>query len=284
MLRFDFHHHKALSAEELVQIENLINEKIWENSPVSTYEVSFEEAQKDPCIKQFFGDKYGAVVRVVDIGSYSKELCGGCHVSQLSHIGFLKIKKESSIAAGIRRIEAICHLNALHFVHEEELLLEQLATQLQAPRARTLDALSALFQQNRQLAQEIQRYEHMELSRWASSLSNSKQHKGSIAFIIAQPSLSIKQLPLLGNLLMEKGDIDLVLLAAKEENKCQLLLRVGPALIAKGIKASDWIKNIAPLIGGAGGGKPDNAQAGGKSPEHLDQALAKCRNMVEEQC
>ncbi len=284
ILRFDFHHHKALSNEELHQIENLVNQHIWDNAPINTYEVSYEEAQKDKGIKQFFGDKYGAVVRVVDMGGYSKELCGGCHVSQLSHIGFFKIKKESSISAGIRRIEAVCHLNALSLVHEEETLLDGLSSQMGAPRSKIQDALNALQSENKSLHQKIERYEQKEVSSLAHSLRANKQHKGSVSFIITEVSLSPKSLPLLANLMMEKGDIDLVLIAQKEEGKCQLLLRIGPSLVQKGIKASDWIKEIAPIVGGSGGGKPDSAQAGGKSPENLHEALNKAKEMVQSKC
>jgi alanyl-tRNA synthetase len=218
------------------------------------------------------------------MGDYSKELCGGCHVAELSHIGFFKIKKESSIAAGVRRIEALCHLKALYSVHEEETLLEELGQSLGAPKGRISESLNQLLEQNKRFAEQIERYEQMEIAKMATTLLSSKTMKGDLSFVISEVTISTKNLPLLANLLMEKGSLDLLFLGQKEGEKCQLLLRVGETLKARGIKASDWIKELAPIVGGSGGGKPDNAQAGGKSPEHLSKALTHCKEMVEKLC
>lgn len=282
-LRFDFNHHKALSAEELQQIESLVNEKIRENRPVSVYELSYEEAQKKSDIKQFFGDKYGAKVRVIDI-DFSKELCGGTHVAQTGVIGFFRILKESSIAAGVRRIEAVTGKAAEEFTQHNEQLAHHAAAQLKASLQQLPEKVSALLEENRHLLAQIKQLRRAALKDLAAQLSSSAQPIGATHLITAAVDLENEELGLLAEQLMKLRPSLVLILGTKSADRCQLLVRVSPDLVQKGIQAVALIKEIAPLIGGTGGGRPDSAQAGGKFPDKLPAAFQHAQQILLKQC
>ncbi len=277
--RFDFNHHKALSRDELRQLELLVNEKIREDKPVETYELSFDEAQKHPEIKQFFGEKYGSTVRVVDIG-YSKELCGGTHTSHVGTIGYFRIAKEGSIAAGVRRIEAVTGSDAEKWVYDQEDLVEQMAGSLKVTSTKLPEKVSALAEENRLLSQELKHYRIGALKQLATALKGKVHMAGAIPLIAEVVAVESDLLGALAEELMTLVKSGVLVIGVKAGDRCQLLIKVSSDLIQKGIQAVQLIKEIAPLVNGSGGGKADSAQAGGKNPDGLSQALDRAKEWL----
>ena len=278
-LRFDFSHHKALSPQELRQIEDLVNDKIRENRAVETYELSYEEVQSRADIKQFFGEKYGSTVRVIDI-DYSKELCGGTHTLRVGSIGLFKITKEGSISAGIRRIEAATGKAAELVVREQEELLESSAALLKTPAHNLQERISHLMEEGRQLSQELKTYRKAALKQTAKELAEKAEKVGMISYVCATVAVDTDLVADLAEEIMHHLRSGVIVLAVKLEGRCQLLVKVSPDLVQQGIQAVQLIKEIASLVGGSGGGKADSAQAGGKSPEGLPQAFEKAKQWL----
>ncbi|HEV7737594.1 MAG TPA: alanine--tRNA ligase [Chlamydiales bacterium] len=279
-LRFDFSHHKPLGAEVVRQIEDLVNAKIRENTPVATYELRFEEAQKKPEIKQFFGEKYGNTVRVVDI-DFSKELCGGTHTSRIGNIGLFKIVKESSIAAGVRRIEATTGKEAEQHVQHEEDLLQKVAELCKAPTTTVLcEKLLQLLDENKALTQELKVHRKEKLKALAEQCFTKREHVGPVNLIAQEVQMEAEDLnPFVGELL-QKLQSGVVALGLKIGDRCQLVIGVSQDLVAKNILASTLIKEASPAIQGGGGGKQALAQAGGKHPAGMQEAFNKIRQLL----
>ena len=279
-LRFDFNHHKALSKEELRHIERLVNQKIRENKAVKCYEISFEEAQKHKEIKQFFGEKYGTRVRVVDI-DYSKELCGGTHVDEVGNIGLFRITKEGSISAGVRRIEAVTGAIAESVMYETEDLVDKAATLLKSTPAKLIERLHDLNQENKELAHSLKQLKKISLKQSAKELIDKVENIGPLALIAASVAIDAD---LVNDLIEEIFALQpsaVVLLGLKEETRCQLIAKVSCDWVDKGIYAVEIIKEIAPCVAGSGGGKKNHAQAGGKNPEGLFEAFEKARQWLK---
>lgn len=278
-LRFDFSHHKSLTPEEIHRVEDLVNEKIRQNDTVNTYEIPFEEAQKQGEIKQFFGEKYGKHVRVIDI-SYSKELCGGTHATHVGMIGYFRITKEGSVAAGVRRIEAVTGPFAEKFVREEEEKTLKIAQTLKIAPAKLPERIDQLTQENSDLKTELRTLKRIQLKSLAQTLSQKVEKIGSISAVIQHLDLNSEDLPLLAEELQGLLPSSVIILALKLPSQAQLLIKVTPDLIGRGIQAGALIKELAPLIGGGGGGKADSAQAGGKNPEGVTKALSTAKELL----
>lgn len=278
-LRFDFSHHKALTKEEIRQVEVLVNEKIREGTEVRSYELSYEEAQKHPDIKQFFGEKYGSKVRVIDI-DYSKELCGGTHTHRVSSICSFRITKEGSVASGVRRIEAVTGKEAEDFIYANEDVADKAAELLKVPAAKLIERTTALVDENKQLAQELKQFKRESLKSLAKELLGQQQKAGHISFIGATVSLDADLLPELVENLIAALKSGVVVLGTQAAERCQLMARVSSDLTQKGVQAVQLIKEIAPSIGGSGGGKAESAQAGGKNPEGLKEAIDKAKQWL----
>lgn len=279
-LRFDFNHHKPLSREEIRQVEDLVNDKIRENRTVHAYELSYEEVQKRSDIKQFFGDKYGSRVRVIDI-DYSKELCGGTHVNTVGRIGLFRIEKESSIAAGVRRIEALTGKKAELFMQSQEDLLFQSSEKLKANASQLPERIAALLEENKEFSAQLKVFRRDSLKTLAQELSGKIALAGSIPYLTATVSIANEELAALAEELMQKQRSLVLILAIQQPDKCQLLVRVSQDLVQKGVSAVQLIKEIAPLAGGAGGGKADSAQAGGKKPSGIQEAFARAQQILQ---
>ncbi|MBS0621120.1 MAG: alanine--tRNA ligase [Verrucomicrobia bacterium] len=275
-LRFDFSHHKALTKEELRQIEALVNEKVREGKPVSSYELTYEEAQKRSDIKQFFGEKYGAKVRVIDI-DYSKELCGGTHTANVGSIGLIRIVKEGSIAAGVRRLEAVTGHEAELLMYESEDALAKAGELLKVPAQKVLEKMTQLLEENKKIEQELKHIKRGSLKMIAHELLTKSQICGSIPLIAEIVPVEAELLPELIEDVMGKLRSGIIVLASMGSGRCQLIARVSSDWAQKGVQAVDLIREIAPLVGGSGGGKAESAQAGGKSPESLPQALDRAK-------
>lgn len=278
-LRFDFSHHKAMSQSELRQIEDEVNAKIRENTPVKWYEIAYEEAQKRGEIKQFFGEKYDSKVRVVDI-DFSKELCGGTHVNALGSIGFFVITKESSIAAGIRRIEAVTGEEAIAFVRQSEDLVNGVSASLKTQPQKLQERIDKLLEENKQLVQELKSAKKGQLGGIIDALLAKIETTHQIPLLIADLPISAEELRACMEELQVKMPSGVIVLGISADDKCHVMARVSDDFVQKGIKANEIIKAIAPIIEGSGGGKPNLAQAGGKAPQKLKEALAKAREML----
>jgi len=302
-LRFDFSHGTAVTAEQLAAIEKLINEKIAADVPVKWEERPYAEVKGDPGILQFFGDKYGDEVRVVSIGDFSRELCGGTHVEQSNEVGYFKILSEGAIAAGIRRIEAASgvalkdHLREQIKKQEEQYeLLRKRKADLAALKPfageETPEALSRhaeareefLRQANAEIAQHEKEGAKRAEAGWQSratqeapELIAAARMIGEIPFLVHQVA-EAAYLPFLADALKTRWQ-GVAVLAATEPGKVALLCAVAPTF-SKKIQAGKIIQAIAPLVGGKGGGRPELAQGGGTQPENLPAALAKAEDLV----
>lgn len=279
-LRFDFSHHKALTTDEIYQIEDIINKKIRENKPVKAYEISYDEAQKEKDIKQFFGEKYGAKVRVIDI-DYSKELCGGTHTQAVGTIGLFRIAKESSIAAGIRRIEAVTGEEAEVLSRQSEQQIHSLANSLKTQPAKLMERIEKLLEENKELANQIKSAKKGQLATLANVLVSKIEIINGVPLIATEQEVDAEEMRTLSDEIMGKLPSGILVLAAKNgDDKCQILVRVSDDLVTQGKKAIDIIKAIAPIVDGSGGGKANSAQAGGKAPHKIKEALEKAREQL----
>lgn len=281
-LRFDFNHHKALTTEEIRAIERLINEKIWENPSLETYELSFEEVQKHPEIKQFFGEKYGKRVRVVDINTYSKELCGGTHVQSLGSIGTFRILKEGSIAKGIRRIEAVTGPYAESIRYQFEDQLSNLSGILKANLPKLEETVKNLIKENEKLKEQALFARKKELLDLAGSLMSKINTVNNIPILTAVVDVEKKEMVELANDLITRMKTGILLLCQIEGDKVQLLLRISPDLVARGLHANNLIKQLASHVEGSGGGKKDAAQAGGNNPKGVVIAFDQIKEILKD--
>lgn len=279
-LRFDFNHHKSLSADEIQHIEDLINAKVRSNQNVNWYEIPYEDAQAREDIKQFFGEKYSTIVRVIDI-DYSKELCGGTHTHALGTIGYFRIAKESSIAAGVRRIEAVTGPEAEALSRESEKTLEALALELKVPSSKIQERLEKILEENKQLTQQLKNFQKIHLEKVVNGLLEKMETKSKGSFLAAKVNLSQEEFKQCAEDLMERLKSGVVVLGASFSDRCQFIIRVSDDLVTKGIKAPDIVKMIAPIIEGSGGGKPNSAQAGGKALHKMDEALEMVRSVLD---
>lgn len=282
-LRFDFHHHKPLTTEELRQVEELVNAKIRANAAVITYELSYEEAQKQTGIKQFFGEKYDSVVRVVDIDKYSQELCGGTHTQNSGTIGSMRIVKESSIAAGVRRIEAVTGEEAEELARGHEVLLHQLAAQLKTQPPLLAEKIEKMLDENRQLQQQLTRIRGEMRLQLLEQQMKEAETIGEGRLLMCLLNVPIAELRHAAEEGLSKLGNGLFVCAAKESDRVQVVLAMSPEWVAKGLNAGDLAKAIAPLFAGSGGGKPNFAQVGGKgsSDSHaVQEAFSTIKRMV----
>jgi len=280
-LRFDFSHHKALTDEEIRLVEDMVNGKIRQNFPVSCYELSYAEAQKDSGIKQFFGDKYGSTVRVVD-AEFSKELCGGTHVDRIGDIGYFRIAKESSIAAGIRRIEAITGSAAENFARGYENDIRSMSAKLKTTPAKLIERLDKVLEENKEQGRQIKEAQKGQLGIVVGDLLKEKIFVKEIPVVIGSVSVDPKSFKEVADNIMGRDFDGLLVLANVDGERCQLLSRAGSNAIEGGLKANDILQEIAPLLGCRGGGKANGAQAGGGRSESLSEALQKAREWAQE--
>jgi alanyl-tRNA synthetase len=278
-LRFDFSHHKALTQNEIRSIEDLVNEKIRSNQPVHSYETSFEEVQKKQEIKQFFGEKYGSKVRVIDI-DYSKELCGGTHTSAVGNIGYFRIVKESSIAAGIRRIEAVTGLEAELFARSYEDALAEAAQTLKSPIHLIQEKLNKLLEENKQSSHELKNLRKHQLEATIENLVSQTSVVGELKFIVAEAQFSVDELKSCADLALAQIKSGVVVLGTVLPDKCQLMARVSEDWVKEGFSAHELIKEAVEIVEGSGGGKPQSAQGGGKAPQKLIDALEHVKAMI----
>lgn len=273
-LRFDFSHFGQVTTAELKEMEKIVNRRIWEAIPVVTIETDIDTA-KNMGAMALFGEKYGHDVRVVNIGDWSIELCGGTHVSNTEDIGLFKIVSESGIGAGVRRIEALTGQEAYEAFREEEDLLVQVAQTVKSPQMKdVVSKTEQLQQQLRELQKENEQLSTKLANQQAGDVFKDVKEVNGTTIITAQVNVKdMNQLRQLADQWKQKNYSDILVLGTAQGEKANLLVAMNPTAVEKGLKAGDLIKAIAPKVGGGGGGRPDMAQAGGKNPDGLPDAL-----------
>ncbi|MFZ4483184.1 MAG: alanine--tRNA ligase-related protein [Chthoniobacterales bacterium] len=279
-LTFDFNS-AALSPAHLRDIERLVNERIVENAPVQWNEVPYAGVKGRADIMQFFGDKYGETVRVVDIGGYSKELCAGTHTRATGEIGLFRIASEAAIAAGVRRIEAQAGLPAYDLATSDAQRLIALATKIGTPLPELEKRIDTILVQQKELEKTIKAAHQREAAGRAKDLLAAAQLLNGIPTIITNLGAADGDtLQTVADALKSHGFAGVTVLGGSANGAVALLAAVSPDFTAK-VQAGKIIQAIAPLVGGKGGGKPDNARGGGKDASKLDQALEAARRLID---
>ena len=272
-MRFDFSHFEALTPAQLKEVEQLVNEKVIDNAKVETYETEFDK--KPEGTLAFFGDKYGKFVRVVDIGGYSRELCGGTHVTTTGEIGLIKVVAEMAIAAGTRRIEAVAGQPAYEFVAAEESALKAVGARLNAGTHDVAAKLDSLLAHQKELEQKLKAYQAKESAGLAEELAAKPVEKDGLKWVSAVVTAENQDaLRSLGSQVLHKvGAGAVVQLGALFDGKVALIAYCSPEAIKAGQAAGKLIGALAGKLGGKGGGKPDYAQGGGGDASKLADAL-----------
>lgn len=291
-LRFDFTHFQQVKPSELTVIEKMTNELILDNQGVSFFEIPYKE--KPSAVTAFFGDKYGEVVRVVKIGGkgsgelatpsfdgYSMELCGGTHVRHTGELGYLCVTTESAIAAGVRRIEAVCgHAFFRRYQDDQDMLLS-LSRQLGCSRHELDKKAAQVLDHQKELEKKLRTASQGDALSRAQELMTTKQEIAGVPTIIAMlANTNPETLRLIADALRDRLD-GIAVLASVSEGKVSLLSLVSPTWTAKGLHAGHLIKHLATQVGGGGGGRPDLAQAGGKDPSQLPSALSTIESFIK---
>jgi alanyl-tRNA synthetase len=281
-LRFDFGNPEAVGRERLRAIEDAVNVRILSAAPVSWSLMPIEQARSQGAMA-LFGEKYPDIVRVVQMGDFSRELCGGTHLDSVAHVGLFKIVGEESVAAGTRRITALTGKAALDYVRQEEEILAELATTLRVPPGQVGQRVTALLEEIKTLKKQAsQRPREAGAGVSAEDLLGEAQEIGGTAVIVrAVGAISADEMRQLIDVLRRKRPDKLaVLLASTADEKVQLVAGVSQDLVKSGVHAGNWLKEVAPVVGGGGGGRPDLAQAGGKVPDQAPAALAKAVEVI----
>ena len=278
-LRFDFTHFSRIEAEELDAIENIANDYIRRNAEVNTRVLPKEEAMKTGAAA-VFDEKYSDNVRVVKMGDFSMELCGGTHVNRTGDIGALKVIGESAVAAGVRRIEAVTGAEAIKYFKAVEAELKKSAGLLRTHPLEVTERVDRLLKHQRELEREIEALKGKLAARDSADLiGRAREIKGVKVLATVVEAPDVKTLRDFGDKLRDKLASGVILLGARVEGKAMLLCMVTKDLTGR-YHAGNVIKAVAPLVGGSGGGRPDMAQAGGPQPENLERALAKLEELI----
>lgn len=282
-LRFDFTHYEAVTEEQLKQIERIVNEKIFEQLDVKTIETSLQEVERMGAVG-LFEDKYKDRVRVVQMGEYSKELCGGTHVDNTGNIGMFKIISESSIASGVRRIEAITGRAAYEYLFELESNMDKIARLLKVDRKNTVLKVESLIEELKVKEKEIDALKNKMAKSIAEDILDKKQVVDGINLLTYKvENMDANSLRNLGDNLRDRLGTGVVVLASINGDKINFVAMVTKDLVEKGIHAGNMIKEVAKIAGGGGGGRPDMAQAGGKDITKVDEALEAVSSIVKGQ-
>ena len=278
-LRFDFNHSGAITDEKLADIEATVNQRIRQDAAVSIEESSFEDALRKGALA-FFGDKYGDRVRVVKIGDFSTELCGGTHVRRSGQIGIFKLNAEAGVAAGVRRVEAVTGEGALSVIRRYEEDLKQIGQMLRAGEEDAVERVQKLLQQQKDLEKEIERLRGELGKNQIPEILARKETINGVAVVITRvDDVDPKQLRELADQLKNRMAGGFIFLASTGQNGVSLVASASADLTNR-VHAGNIIKEVAPTVGGGGGGRPEFAQAGGKDPSRTDEALEQVKKIV----
>ena len=282
-LRFDFTHFAPMTKEEIDKVEAIVNEKIEENLPVLTKVMPIEEAKKTGAMA-LFGEKYGDDVRVVSMGDFSKELCGGTHVSNTGKISVFKIVSEAGVAAGVRRIEALTSKGVFEFYNHMEEELNEASKAAKTEPAQLVKRIETLLEEMKTLQAENEKLKNkMAKEAMGDVMSQVVEVKGVKLLATKMQGVDMTNLMNLGDQLKTKLGDGVVVLASENDGKVSLLAMATDSAMKAGAHAGNLIKGIAKLVGGGGGGRPNMAQAGGKNPSGIDAALEEAKKVLEEQ-
>jgi alanyl-tRNA synthetase len=293
-LRFDFTYPKALTPEEITKVEESMKEKILEDSPVITAILPRDQAQELGAMA-LFGEKYGDEVRVVAVGAdskdtlneaFSKEFCGGTHVDRIGSIGGVKIIREESVSAGVRRITALAGSGLNSYLERASDIVDKLSVMLKVPAEELVDRVEKILANNKELTKKLKsasRATGSDVMSQARELLDNCEKIGDIAVITGRlAGASVEQAREAIDMLKKKAPSSAIVLGFDEEGKVTLIAGVTNDLVEKGLSAGDIIKTIAPIVDGGGGGRPQMAQAGGKNPEKIGEALKKASEIIAE--
>jgi alanyl-tRNA synthetase len=280
-LRFDFSHTGAIPEEKLAAIEAHVNRHIREDANVSVQESSYQEAIRHGALA-FFGDKYGDRVRVVKIGDFSTELCGGTHVHRSGEIGIFKLPFEGGVAAGVRRVEAFTGEGALDLIRSYEQKLKEIGNLVRGSTDDTVEKVRKLLEHQKELERKIQKlHGQVEKDQISELLAKKESVNGTNVLVSQVDGVDAKQLRDIADHLTEKLGSGVVVLASAGEGNVNLVASVSPDLTRR-YHAGNIIKELARMVGGGGGGRPDFAQAGGKEPAKIDAALKRAEELIRE--
>jgi len=279
-LRFDFTHFAPLTEDELSRVEKEVNDKIEAELEVLVEEMSVDEAKKAGAMA-LFGEKYGAKVRVVRMGDYSIELCGGTHLKNTGDISTFKIISENGVAAGVRRIEAFTADTAIRYYREQEELVKAISQKIKAEPSLIIQKLDSILAENKTLQSENDKLKSKAALSAADDLMANVESIGDIDFLAASVSdIDMNSLRDMGDKFKQKLNNGVVVLASKINGQVQLVVMASDTAVNKGVHAGKIISETAKVVGGGGGGKPNLAQAGGKVPEKINEALKKAKEVL----
>ena len=282
-LRFDFTHFSALTKEEIKEIERIVNEQIMNALPVKAENMPIEEAKKTGAAA-LFGEKYGDIVRVVSMGEFSKEFCGGTHVDNTGVITAFKIISETGVAAGVRRIEALTSKGLLKYYDEMEEKLEQAAKLVKASPDHLAEKISHLLAENKELHSEVESLKSKLAQESMGDVTDQvKEVAGMKLLAVRTDGVDMNGLRDLGDQMKEKLGEGVVVIASQIDGKVNLMATATEGAVKAGAHAGNLIKAIASFVGGGGGGRPNMAQAGGKNPDGIAEALEKAEEVLAEQ-
>ena len=282
-LRFDFTHFSAMTPEELKKVEDLVNQEIRASLPVKTDVMSLEDARKTGAMA-LFGEKYGETVRVVRMGDFSTELCGGTHVANTSEISYFKILSEAGIAAGVRRIEALTSAGLIHHYEQAEKELHEAALAAKTTPDSLTARIEAMLEEIKTLHSENEKLKsRMAKEAMGDVMDQVQDVKGVKVLAVRADGVDMNGLRELGDQLKEKLGEGVIVIASAADGKVNLMATATEGVLKQGVHAGNLIKGIAGLVGGGGGGRPNMAQAGGKNPEGIEAALAKVLELVSQQ-
>lgn len=281
--RFDFSHSQAMTGEEIARVEKIVNEEISKDIQVVTDIMSIEDAKKSGAMA-LFGEKYGDTVRVVSMGDFSKELCGGTHVKHTGEIEWFKILSESGVAAGVRRIEALTGTNVMSFYQAMEENFEKIAAAAKATTGTLLDKVQHMQTELKQLASENESLKAKIAQSALGDVMNRVKEIGGVKLLAANvDGVDMNGLRDLGDQLKAKLGDGVVVLLSNQDGKVNMISMATEGALAKGAHAGNLIKGIAALVGGGGGGRPNMAQAGGKNPAGIPEAIEEAAKILEGQ-
>ena len=281
-LRFDFTHFEAISPEELRQVEELVNDAILEGYPVVTEILPIEEAKKKGAVAMF-GEKYGETVRVVEMSDFSVEFCGGTHVDNTAKAGPFRIKSESSVASGVRRIEATCGKLSLKAMESSQGVLSRAAQFLKTAPSGLLERMEQQANEMKQLRQALEKFKaEASLGEARQFLASAKTVKDLHVLATTRSGVDTAELRTMGDFLRDKDPKAVAVIASINGEKITFLAVCGKEAVARGIKAGDLVRHVSAICGGKGGGKPDSAMGGGSDPLKVDDALAAVDDFVSE--
>lgn len=281
-LRFDFTHPKAITREQLNEAENIVNAHIRDCDTITQEYLPIEQAKKIGALA-FFAEKYGDIVRVITIGNYSKEFCGGTHLSMSGQIGLLQITNESAIAQGIRRIEAKTGAFAIDRIHERTHMIDQLTALMKTSESELSLKADTMTKKIKSLEKDLEQYQFEAIKNNIDAIISSGENINDcqiIAHIFDDIEMSL--LRRASDIMKQKTQNAVILLGAKSSENASILLSVSDNLVKKGIKANELIKSIIPLINGKGGGKPQLAQAGSKETHSLNTAFEEAQRLIKD--